>query len=183
MLDHTPATGHFGDRITSIAVAVLPLVLRVDSGEFWDRLLLAICGSLGAGIAVLADKPLTWQETAGRIAAGFITCALFVPWLARRYGFDGQVDSLIAAAGVLGVTAWYVAGSSVRFLKWIRSSEIISVLLQQRFAPGEKMAPQNTPLSIYPPSMVAPLAGAQVVPPPKAPVETPPPTPLDKTGG
>ncbi len=164
-----PITDSFGDKVTSLVVAALPLIFKVDSGDIWDRLIIAGCGALGSIIAIVADKPTNWQETAGRIASGFISCALFIPWVARRYGFFDQSDSLIAAAALCGILAWYVAGSSVRFLTWVRTSGIVSDILRRQISPNSlSVRPENFPSNM-----------AQALAPTSAPPPVPNPSPTD----
>lgn len=122
---------YFGNKVASVVIAILPLVFRTDQDSIGERLLLAACGGAGSAIAVIADRPGSWRETAGRIGIGFLTCALFCPWLAQRYGFYGQTDSLMAAAGVMGIISWYLAGSGTRLIRHAQESEWLA-----KSAPG-----------------------------------------------
>jgi len=119
---------YLGNKIAAVAFAAAPLVLRFDGGNFWDRVILGLCGMVGSIIAIFADRPANWKDTTARVGIGFLTCAMFLPWLSRRYNMEDQIDAVVALAAVMGIVSWYLAGSTVRLLQQIRVSNFATIL-------------------------------------------------------
>lgn len=133
--------GYIGHKVMALVIGTAPLVFNVDNGDLFDRFFLAICGTAGSVIAIISDRPSGWKDTAGRMGSGFLVCALFGPWLCRRYNLADSVDSSIALAAVLGIISWYVAGSSVRTLQWVKTSGVVGDFIRMRVGLPQEKSP------------------------------------------
>ena len=133
---------YVGHKLTSVIIAAIPGLVRINSGEVLDRLLLAACGGIGAAIAIASDRPKNWQEACIRVGVGTASCVLFCPYIAARLSFDSQIDALIATAGVMGVISWYVMGSTSRFLRWLGTSDVVGTLIKLKTGIGPEVKPE-----------------------------------------
>jgi len=124
---------YFGHKLMTILIAAIP-AFGVDSNELINRLVLAICGGLGSGIALALDRPASMKDGAVRMGVGFALCALFVPYLATKWAIktktEVNLDGIIALAGVIGISSWYIMGSLFRFLKWMQTSDIVGTIIK-----------------------------------------------------
>lgn len=137
---------YFGHKLASILFASIP-VFTLDLDEVVNRLVVALCGGVGSFIALALDRPATWQDGAVRLGVGFAACALFVPYLATKWAIkthtDVNLDSIIALAGVVGISSWYLMGSLFRFLKWLQNSDIVGTIIKIKtgVGPGATVTP------------------------------------------
>lgn len=142
MIDGTSGNAYFGHKLLAIVVNAMPLVLDLDSNAIVGRIAIAVCGAAGALIAIMVDKPATAKEGASRACMAFLFTGMFAPWAAKRYGFSDGVD-VIAVAGVMGIVVWYLGGSAVRFLRAIRQSDFIGMVIRAKLGVPIKDKPKK----------------------------------------
>ena len=149
-----PIVPQLDNVVTSLVVAVAPLVLNFSSESIGERLLLSVCGLLGASLALFTDRPINWKDTAARVGSGVFSSFLFGPYLCRKLGYYGQIDSTIMVYGVMGLLSWYIMGSAMRFIKQIQTSDLIERIFRAKFSlPDFKTLEQmpNNPTLVPPP--------------------------------
>jgi hypothetical protein len=130
---------YFGHKVTAIVLAAIPMEFAIDAESFWHRLILSLCGGLGAVVAIATDRPKNWQETAIRMGSGFVSCFLFGPYLSQRFG-QNDMNSHIAMLGVIGIVSWYVMGSVTRWLQKAKDSDFLALLMKVKSGGGGLMA-------------------------------------------
>lgn len=121
---------YIGHKVTSIVIAMFPALIGVDPDFLWDRLLLAGCAVIGTVIAICADRPKDWLDTASRFGVGVGCGFLFAPYVAKRLAIGGELDNLLAVAGAMGIVSWYVVGSAMRFFKKVAGTDVIGAYVK-----------------------------------------------------
>jgi hypothetical protein len=130
-----------GELVTSIFVSsVLPFgvidMANLEQDSFVCRVIYSLCAGAGALIAMFTDWPQTKREGVARFSTGIFLGALFIPFLGERYNFAGNINSVIAAAGAIGLVGWYVMGSASRFLRWLKTSDVVSTIIKMKTGIG-----------------------------------------------
>lgn len=103
-------------KITAVLFGLIPPVAQIDTNDISQRCLVALCGGLGALLALLGDKPKSWQDIVWRVVGGIISCFLFGPAVAARFGLHTDMNGIVLTFGLVGVLSWYVLGSFTKLL-------------------------------------------------------------------
>lgn len=103
-------------KVTAVVVSLIPPLAQIDPNNLVERSLLATCGGLGALLALLGDKPKSWQDVVWRIVGGIVSCFLFGPSVAQRFGLHVDMNGIILTFGLTGVLSWYILGAVTKLL-------------------------------------------------------------------
>lgn len=136
---------YIGHTVTAIIVSAFPAVVRVDPSDIWGRLLLALCGGLGAILMIMGDRPKNLKDVAYRITCGIVSCFLFGPYVARRFGYEADLDGIVVVFGMIGASSWYVAGSIARGLSKWQTSGGMWEFIKNRLCALIGIKPEQTP--------------------------------------
>jgi len=108
--------GHIEFSLAAILLMAIPALAQIDTNNVGERAILATCGGLGAILALLGDKPKSWQDIVWRLVGGVIACFLFGPSVAKRFYDQPDMNAIIVTFGLTGVMSWYVLGSVTKML-------------------------------------------------------------------
>lgn len=116
-------SGYVGSVVAGGILSAIPLFANLNPEEiFPDLILLALCGGVGAFIAVIGDRPMGVMDLAFRLSGGVFFCFLFGGLVARRLGFAADQSGLLFVFGGLGFASWYLIGALSRGLVKFRDS-------------------------------------------------------------
>lgn len=107
---------YIGYKVAGFVIALIPPIAQIDVNDLYGRAILATLGGLGAVLAIIGDKPKNWQDVVIRIVGGVISCFLFGPYVAKRFGFHADLDGLALVFGVIGIASWYILGAVTKIL-------------------------------------------------------------------
>ena len=141
------ATGglHLEYKVAALVVASLPIVAQMDTNNIAERTMLALCGGLGALLALLSDRPKSWQDVVFRIVGGIVSCFLFGPFLAIRFGMNADMNGIILTFGLTGVLSWYVLGAITKILIAWRDNGGLGNMLKLWVAKWAAITPPTLP--------------------------------------
>lgn len=112
----THGEDYIGLKVAGAVIAAVPPIAALDINDVGDRAVLALCGGLGALLAILGDRPKNWQDIVWRIVGGIVSCFLFGPYAAKRFGLNADFDGLVLTFGVVGVLSWYFLGAGTKLM-------------------------------------------------------------------
>lgn len=149
----TRGEDYLGFKVAGFVVAILPAVIRseLDIDTMTGRLLLALCGGAGALLALFGDRPKNWPDAVFRIVGGVISCFLFGPWVAKRFGMGDTMDGIIFVFGGIGVVSWYFIGSGTKVLIGARESGGLGKLIKNVLAQWLRVDPDKLSSPAKPP--------------------------------
>jgi len=159
----TEGKDYIGYKVCGFVLSMVPPIAVLDTADVLDRILLSLCGGLGALLAILGDRPKNWPDVVYRIVGGVISCFLFGPWMARRFGLDANFDGLILVFGCVGVSSWYVLGTVTKLIvQWQESGGLANAIKSWFRQWAGHLAPPAPPAAAEPTKAVV-ISPAQTV--------------------